>query len=401
MPTPSLLVLGTDAALAAAPATPVQLAHACLAAGFAAVIPATWGDELIARRAIDALSNSNTPLIQCSCPLVRRRLSQRSGEITSMGFCGAPPPLATAAYLRHAYAPVGVHITFAGSCPAGASEGIDRWWTPDELFAELARRDIRLSVQPTEFDSILPPDRRRHYSEPGGVPAAAALRSVPGATVVEIHSDDLAVELAQQLLSPHRAIIDIGLAVGCACSGVVSGQPRADARARVRALEPPRSPAPVVDHDATLDLGTSGAPDSGWEPLPGAEPVRLPVPVSSERAEAPTPVLAPAAATEAREEPGFAMAAVAAEPPARRSSSSSSRAVVGAMPQARSSGRQLPRAYVARRRSSPRGLRQSGVRRQEELLGSTRFPRVRGWTATLLAALLVAVIALWLLLRPA
>jgi hypothetical protein len=43
---PSLVILGTDAVLAAAPATPVQLAHACLAAGYGAAVPASWGDEL-------------------------------------------------------------------------------------------------------------------------------------------------------------------------------------------------------------------------------------------------------------------------------------------------------------------------------------------------------------------
>src|SRR6185436_19392880 len=47
-PTVPIVILGTDALLAALPATPVQLAHACLRAGFANVVPASWGDELIA-----------------------------------------------------------------------------------------------------------------------------------------------------------------------------------------------------------------------------------------------------------------------------------------------------------------------------------------------------------------
>ena len=45
MTVPSVLILGTDAVLAAGPATPVQLVHACRAAGYDAVIPASWGDE--------------------------------------------------------------------------------------------------------------------------------------------------------------------------------------------------------------------------------------------------------------------------------------------------------------------------------------------------------------------
>src|SRR5438067_4356844 len=72
---PSLLILGTDAVLAAVPATPVQLAHACLASGFDAVIPVTWGDELVAARVLDRIRGIDTPVVQCCCPYVTRRLA--------------------------------------------------------------------------------------------------------------------------------------------------------------------------------------------------------------------------------------------------------------------------------------------------------------------------------------
>lgn len=39
----AIIVLGADAFLAALPATPAQLVEACLAAGFAAAVPASWG----------------------------------------------------------------------------------------------------------------------------------------------------------------------------------------------------------------------------------------------------------------------------------------------------------------------------------------------------------------------
>src|SRR5205814_701446 len=54
-PAMPIVILGTDALLAAAPATPVQLAHACLRGGYTNVIPASWGDELIASAVIRAL----------------------------------------------------------------------------------------------------------------------------------------------------------------------------------------------------------------------------------------------------------------------------------------------------------------------------------------------------------
>jgi hypothetical protein len=44
----AIVILGNDAVIEAAPATPVQLAHACLAAGFELALPESWGDELIA-----------------------------------------------------------------------------------------------------------------------------------------------------------------------------------------------------------------------------------------------------------------------------------------------------------------------------------------------------------------
>ena len=53
-----IVILGTDAVLAALPATAVQLAHACIEAGFINVIPASWGDELIAAALLFAFDPS-------------------------------------------------------------------------------------------------------------------------------------------------------------------------------------------------------------------------------------------------------------------------------------------------------------------------------------------------------
>jgi hypothetical protein len=78
-----------------------------------------------------------------------------------------------------------------------------------------------------------------------------------------------------------------------------------------------------------------------------------------------TPAAPPMAARAARlSEPISEPVPVAIEvTPRRRSPAGFTRAVLGTMPIARSeAGRQLPRAYVARRRSSPRGFREPLVK---------------------------------------
>src|SRR6185503_21358900 len=74
-PIPAVAIIGNDAVLAAAPATPVQLAHACLRRGFTVAVPASWGDELVAAEALRRLaSRDRGPAVMCVCPYVRSRL---------------------------------------------------------------------------------------------------------------------------------------------------------------------------------------------------------------------------------------------------------------------------------------------------------------------------------------
>ena len=345
---PSLLILGTDAVLAAAPATPVQLAHACMAAGFHTVIPVTWGDELIASRVIERLRDADVPLVQCSCPYVARRLATHGDAIAPMLASFVSPPIATAQYLRAAYAPSRPHITYAGGCPAASHDIIDVWLSVDELKSTLAERGVSASTQPTEFDSVIPPDRRRYFSEPGGVPSRHALRQLSAPVdLVELQGDDVVVDLAQQLLSGSRALVDLAVPLGCCCSGATGSVGADAARARVRDQEPPRALSPVVDHSMRLAL--DGPPLSAGPPV--AREVDPAPKAMDQRSSQPPEVTLEAAM-------------IGADPVTRRRSPPGlSRPVLGAMPLRRSeAGRQLPRAYVARRRSSPHGLRQSSVR---------------------------------------
>jgi hypothetical protein len=392
---PSLLILGTDVVLAATPATPVQLAHACLAAGYQAVIPAAWGEELIAERALRRLRAEEGPFVHCSCPLVVRRLMAHGEALTSMLLSYVPPPVATAEYLRAVYAPTKVHLTFAGGCPGGRHEILDGWLTYEQLLGRLEERKIDLTSQPTEFDGILAPDRRRFYSEPGGIPTRSALRHLPSPVeLYEVAPENLVNEVAQRLLSPGRALIDIAPALQCRCSGAVGSVRHESARHRVRETEPPRAFGPVLDHTIPLTLDSalpitsplatndeaeapssfSAAPISMSKVAPNLGPSTTPIAALPEVAPVPT-------------------AAAVLEIPSRRTPSRASRPVLGTMPHARTdTGRQLPRAYVARRRSTPRSIRASGLRTAEPATanGSTRRNRLLLIAATISGGIAIA-----------
>jgi len=334
--------------LDARPATPVQLAHACAAAGFGAVIPASWGDELIARRVAEKARDTNAPLVQCSCPLVAQRFA-RTGEAmdrTLLRF--VPPPIATARYLRSVYGATPVRITYAGNCQIPPDDAVDVHLSSGQLLEQLRNRGVSAEDQPTEFDSVIPPDRRRFDSEPGGVPSRDALQRLsPDSRFAELTGPDLAIELAQLLLDGERRVIDIAAGIGCRCSGAVEGVPADESRAQIRALEPPRSAAPVVDLEISVALESPVVAAAG----------ALSESDSSASASQSSRVSGPA---ERVDDTALVTADVGSR---RRSPPGIARAVLGTMPLSRSEGgRHLPRAYVARRRSSPRGIRQPELR---------------------------------------
>src|SRR5690348_13645363 len=114
-PAVPIVILGTDALVAALPATPVQLAHACMRAGFANVIPASWGDELIASAVLKRLPRfEGGPAIQCSCPIVAHRLLSVGGDLRPAMVTVVAPPVAVARYVRALSQPTPTRITYVG-----------------------------------------------------------------------------------------------------------------------------------------------------------------------------------------------------------------------------------------------------------------------------------------------
>jgi len=267
-------IIGNDAVLEAAPATPVQLAHACLRRGFTVAVPASWGDELVATEAVRRLaSRARGPAVMCVCPFVRSRLLAPGPDLAPFLVSLVAPPVATARYLRAAYGEHGVHITYIGGCPSAEDPSIDEHLTPDGFLADLAEHGIALAEQPLVFDSIVPPDRRRWCSLPGGTPTAESLWGDSDArTLVEIDRDDVSTDLAQHIITHEHVLLDLAPGLGCVCSGAIRSSPSRAARAAVAGVEPPRAPKPVIDPAPTVSLDAPVAEHVTLPPLVAVAP---------------------------------------------------------------------------------------------------------------------------------
>jgi hypothetical protein len=254
------------------------------------------------------------------------------------------PPVALARYLRAVSHPTRVRITYVGGCPGAVDASIDIRMSPETLIGMLAEREIVLDEQPRVFESIIPPDRRRYFSQPGGVPSAERLWTDLGSRAfVEVESDDFVSEIADHLLAGEHVLMDVAPRLGCVCSGAVSGTPAREARASVVALEPPRSSAPVVEEQTPLDLDL---------PIPAVP--RTPVDVALATRTPSSPLALPTS-TPPR---GHRATPTVTEPRTPRPPSPPApRPISGSVPTARhADGKALPRAYVARRRqSAPKG----------------------------------------------
>lgn len=333
------MIIGGDAALGVRPNTPVQLAHACLRAGYSLAVPGTWGDELIAQECVRQLAQqASATMVLCSCPLVRHRLLARGSELAPFMVSLVSPPVATARYVR-AVAGQPIRVHYVGRCAVATDESIDRWIDPDDFVDLLESQGIDIAGQPTSFEGVFPPDRRRHWSLAGGFPTPEKLwesgghrrRAEPGP------DQDLADAVVEQLLSNEPSLIDLAPSLHCACSGVVTGVPPRTARARVALTEPPRSPSPVVDHDVSIVL---------------AMPIDIaPAPPVVELM---PPPYRPSGPYRRDALPG---GRPAPEPPPmkrRPSGASTVRPSPTSVPVSRQSdGRLVPRAYAARRRATP------------------------------------------------
>jgi hypothetical protein len=252
----AVLVVGTDTLMEVLPARPIQLAHACGALGFDLVIPLSWGDELVAEAALRALeTRPPAPAILCSCPLVRQRLLQAGGDLATALVAVAASPVAVARHLRSTLGKRLGSLSFVGKCPGAAPPDYDVSYEPAELLGMFRDRGIHIQHQPDVFLDRVPPDRRRFVSLPGGCPTPEALwQRCNERTLVEIESQDLALDVAQHLMSPQSTLVDVATSVGCFCSGVTTSATDIAVRVAVASIEPPRSSTPVISDAIVADL---------------------------------------------------------------------------------------------------------------------------------------------------
>jgi hypothetical protein len=276
--TASVVIVGIDMVLAARPATPIQLAHACLSLGFDAVVPASWGDELVAADCVRRMERrAGGPAIYCACGLVAGRLLGGGPDLAPFIESFVSPPVAAARYLRALMPGRAMRLTYLGGCPAAIDPSIDVRMRPAEFLGLMFERGMLLAEQPKVFDSVIPPDRRRWCSLPGGLPHPEALwRDGGGYSLAELPGDDLSAELAQRLMAQERELIDVAPGAGCLCCGARPDVEPARARELVMAYEPPRAPHAPVDFRASVDLTPPVWPDLGLAtttaPVPRLEP---------------------------------------------------------------------------------------------------------------------------------
>lgn len=337
----SVVILGADACLAALPATSTQLVNACLAFGYDDVVPASWGDELVAVGCLDQLAARDAgPAMACICPLVREQLRGAHG-VNDAAVRLVSPPVAAALYVR-ATSRVPLRLTYVGDCPGAGHPSIDVHLTPSQFLTLLAERGIAPGAQrpvPNE-DGRASRDRRRHYSLPGGVPSPEWLASEGiDRTLVDLG------DLASLDPAAHggRTLVDLAPRLGCVCSGALAGCAAADARNAVTLHEPPRSGDEVVDHAVIVSV----ADDAPARTTPKPHDVSWPEFISALGGAwgAGNADMAPAAPRAAR-----VTAVSAAHPPARRPRVPKRLGEEGAM---------LPRAYQtprAAKRAASRGI---------------------------------------------
>lgn len=255
----SVAIIGNDTVLAALPAHPVQLAHGCHLLGYHTVVPANWGDELVAEVVLrEAEARGRRPAVVCACERARARLTTSGGELLPFLIPTVAPPVATARYLRQILPDKHLDVTFVGDCASGLDPVFDARYSPEVFLVRLRSAGIDLRELPTHFENLVPPDRRRHLSLPGGCPSPDALRRrCPGRKLVELTDSNLALDLADQLVAQEPVLLDVAAGVGCSCAGIRrSGSPRT-ARVAVMSLEPPRAAESVLDAESWLEVATA------------------------------------------------------------------------------------------------------------------------------------------------
>lgn len=255
-------VVGNDLALEALPATPIQLAHALEAAGFDHVVPVSWGEELIAHHLQSSLDRHGK-VAWCPCRHASDVLAGTRGLEDFTIIRTVTPAVATARLLHAIHrGQSATRIIYLGSTTGAVDPSVDETWDPTEVLAELGATGIDPKSFPTFYEDVIPPDRRRFFSLPGGIPWPA----IPGDGRIPFVAIGITARQRGRSikLPPNegRVFVDPTVSSRCACIGVTS-----KSAPLVVAMEPPRAPGPVVEERrfVSLEVARYEAPLITWE----------------------------------------------------------------------------------------------------------------------------------------
>ncbi|HWP02349.1 MAG TPA: hypothetical protein VNL96_02730 [Gemmatimonadaceae bacterium] len=239
-----VVVLGNDALLAARPASPLQLERAVRRAGYDLVVPASWGEEAVAARVGAVARERMVPVVPAHCPFVAECLRKVPG-MQDRCLEGVSPPVAAARLVRLVLQGRAVSLTYVGACPGAALGGYDHLFAPDVFVAWLRDTGLAPERQLPYLDNVLPSNRSRFCSLPGGIPAPTWLQD-QGLELREAAP----VTVLVALQSGRPGIIDLEPACGWAC---------ARQRDLLSSLEPPPSTEPIVSPGLDLQLEDGAA----------------------------------------------------------------------------------------------------------------------------------------------
>jgi hypothetical protein len=234
-----VVVLGNDALLAARPASPLQLERAVRRAGYDFVVPASWGEEAVAARVGAVARERQEPIVPAHCPFVAECLRRVPG-MKERCLEGVSPPVAAARLVRLLLKGRDVSLTYVGDCPGAALGGYDRLFAPDVFVAWLRDTGLAPERQLPYLENVLPSNRARFCSLPGGIPDPTWLQ-YQGLELREAAP----VTVLVALQSGRPDIVDLQPACGCAC---------ARQRDLLSSLEPPPSSEPIVSPGLDLQL---------------------------------------------------------------------------------------------------------------------------------------------------
>lgn len=272
----AVVILPTEISVYFFPATPEQIINSCFEIGFASVYFETLGDELVAAEYLRLWKEGEgRSWLRSTSPIVVDYCRTKTPELLPFLAPVVTPAIALARYVRRLEGK-GRRIVYAGiGAPGenGPEEAVDFAISLQELEHLFERGGVDPHEQPHTM-ARMPPERRRHLSLSGGLPLR--LVSEERQTSRRFRKErglHTLPSLAQVLIGEESAIgfVDVLPFEGNLGHPAYGLPEDLYWRKEVAELsEPPRSPDPVVERPADLDLSASFEPASGA--LPAADP---------------------------------------------------------------------------------------------------------------------------------